>query len=91
MGQYFRLIDLDLMVSLDDMGKLGENVQESFDKVIEAICEVDTPRGLVAAVKEPETVRIDRQEADPKYVAWACSLRPPCVEASISRQEVRVS
>lgn len=51
MAQYFKIINLTRMVALYDMGKLGESVYESFDELISAICEVDTPPSIVALSK----------------------------------------
>lgn len=53
MGQYFKVVDFDLLQGLYSMGKLGENVTNPFETVVRMICEVDIPPSPVAAVKAP--------------------------------------
>lgn len=53
MGQYFKIVDFDLMQSLYGMGKLGENVTNDFEELIRMICEVEMPPSLVAVPKAP--------------------------------------
>jgi len=45
MGQYWRIVDLTLMESLYELGKLGESIGDGFNKIVDLLrTEVEVPK-----------------------------------------------